>query len=57
MSKYGLQPAAEASNYVSDGSLDTKVLQMDTCPLELDFGRQVPVDAFELGTANGLYSQ
>ena len=57
VSRYGLHPAAEASNYVADGSLDTKVLQLDRCALEFDFGRQVAVDEYELGTANDCNSR
>ena len=57
VSTYGKHPAAEASLYVSDGSLDTKVLQMDTCSLEFDFGRQMPVDEYSLGTANDCNSR
>ena len=57
VSTFGKHPAAEATRYVTDGSLDTKVLQMDRCSLEFDFGREVAIDAYQLGTSNDCNSR
>ena len=49
VSSFGSHPAAEASIYLADGSLDTKLLQLDTCSIRYDFGLPLAVDAYELG--------
>ncbi|EKX51607.1 hypothetical protein GUITHDRAFT_134503 [Guillardia theta CCMP2712] len=51
-SKYGTYPASESSVYLSDGDLFSKLLQMDSCPVVFDFGYDVPVDSYQVGTAN-----
>ena len=44
-----VESMAEASIYLADGSLDTKLLQLDTCSIRYDFGLPLAVDAYELG--------
>ena len=43
--------------FLADGSLDTEMLQMDTCAVEFDFGRELPIDEYEVGTANDCSSR